>query len=146
MNLNILGRSWKFKKIHRIWQNTKYKSMYEIQEVVWCYLFHIFTCFLWTHLSRSKPIIKRTFKCLKRWFGFWFQVSSSICEDLNKAYPRSKKKSALIDNWEITAYYKESEQSEALVNKHGSFQKQLGSLGGGSGTTPENLCNFYTLM
>ena len=99
MKLNILGRSWKFKKIQRVWQNTKYKSMYEIQEVLKCYLCHIFTSFLWTHLLRSKPIIERPFKCLKRWFGFLFQASSSVSEDLSRAYTRGRKKSALIDDW-----------------------------------------------
>ena len=31
------------------------------------------------------------FKCLKRWFGFQFQESSSICEDIIRAYSRSNK-------------------------------------------------------
>ena len=35
-----------------------------------------------------------------------------------RAYPKSKTKPALI-NWEISAYWKEYEQSEAMANKLG---------------------------
>ena len=47
------------------------------------------------------------------------------------------KKIELIKNSQnIFAYWKESEQSEALANKLGLFQIQLGGLGGS--TTPAN--------
>ena len=119
-------------------------KMCEIQEGVKCYLFHIFTCFLWTHPLRSKPIIKRPFKCLKRSFGFQFQASSSICEQLMRAYPRSKKKSTFIDDLEIIAYWEESEWSEALANKCGSFRKQMG-VGAVIAVKPQkNLSSFKT--
>ena len=74
MQFKILGRSRKSWEMQRIWENTKYNSMYEIQESVKCYLFLIFTHLIWTHLLRSKPIThhKRLFKCLKRWFSFQF--------------------------------------------------------------------------
>ena len=52
---------------------------------------------------------------------------SPRCKDLIKAYPGSKKN--LVNDWEnIIAYWEESEQSKALANKCGSFQKQLGGL------------------
>ena len=47
-----------------------------------------------------------------------------MCGDLIRAYPRCKKK--FIDDWEIIAYWQESDQSEALSKKCGLFQKQLG--------------------
>ena len=48
-----------------------------------------------------------------------------------------KKKSELIkDSQNIFAYWNESEQGEALANKLGLFQIQLGGLGGS--TTPAN--------
>ena len=54
-----------------------------------------------------------------------------------RAYPRSKKKIELIkDSQNIFAYWKESQQSEALANKLGLFQIQLGGLGGSA--TPAN--------
>ena len=37
-------------------------------------------------------------------------------------FPKSKKKSALINEWKIVAYREESEQSEALANKFGLSQ------------------------
>ena len=61
MKFNILARSWEIQKIQIIWQNTKDKNMYQIQEVVKCYLFLIFNRFLWTHPFRPKPIIKKPF-------------------------------------------------------------------------------------
>ena len=39
-------------------KNTEPKCMYEIQEVAKCYLYLVFTCFVWIHPLRSKPIIK----------------------------------------------------------------------------------------
>ena len=60
MKFNILARSWKFKKIQRTWQNAKYKSMYQIEEVVMLIITHFVRC-LWTHSIRSKPIIKTPF-------------------------------------------------------------------------------------
>ena len=56
MNMK-LARSWKFTKIQKMWQNTKYKSTYQIKEVVKYYLFLIFTRFLWIHPLWSKQII-----------------------------------------------------------------------------------------
>ena len=54
-----------------------------------------------------------------------------------RAYPRREKKIELIkDSQNIFAYWKESEQSEELVNKLGLFQIQLRGLGGS--TTPAN--------
>ena len=54
-----------------------------------------------------------------------------------RAYPRSEKKNELIkDSQNIFTYWKESEQSEALVNKLGLLQIQLRGLGGS--TTPAN--------
>ena len=53
------------------------------------------------------------------------------------------KRSAWINDWEIIAYWEEPEQSEALANKFGLFQKQLGIWGGGSGAIPKKLCKFY---
>ena len=45
------------------------------------------------------------------------------CEDLIRSYPWSKQN--LINDWENTvAYWEESEWSEVLANKCGSFQKQ----------------------
>ena len=47
-----------------------------------------------------------------------------------RAYPRSEKKFELIkDSQNTFAYWKESEQSEALTNKLGLFQIQLGGSG-----------------
>ena len=46
-------------------------------------------------------------------------------------------KEDLTSDWEnIIAYWVESEQSEVLVKKCGSFQKQLGGCGRGSSATP----------
>ena len=54
-----------------------------------------------------------------------------------RAYPGSEKKLEFIkDSQNIFEYSKESEQSEALVNKLGLFQIQLRGLGGS--TTPAN--------
>ena len=47
-----------------------------------------------------------------------------------------KKNRLFKDSQNIFAYWKESEQSEALANKLGLFQIQLGGLGGS--TTPAN--------
>ena len=91
--------------------------MYEIKKVVKCYLFVSFTCILWRHPLRSKEILKRAFECLKRWFGFQFKESSCICEGLIRANPWRKKKSALIDDWEIIAYWEESEWNKVLAKK-----------------------------
>ena len=46
-----------------------------------------------------------------------------------RVYTRSKKKSALINDWENIAYWEKSEESKALVDKYSSFQKQQGGLG-----------------
>ena len=74
--------------------------MYQIQDVVKCYLFFIFTRFLWTHALKSKTTIKNL--CL---------VPDA---DLIKAYPWSKK---LINDWKIiVVYWEESDRSEALAN------------------------------
>ena len=54
-----------------------------------------------------------------------------------RVYPRSEKKIELIkDSQNSFAYWKELEQSEALVNKLGLFQIQLRGLGGSK--TPAN--------
>ena len=37
-------------------------------------------------------------------------------------FPKSKKQSALINDWKIVAYREESEQSEVLANKFGLSQ------------------------
>ena len=66
--------------------------------------------------------------------------SSSAFNKISGPIPEVKK-SELINDWEhISAYWDESKQSEALANKLGLFQKQLGGLGGG--ITPEIFCNF----
>ena len=47
----------------------------------------------------------------------------------------------MINDWEnIIAYWEESEQSEALANKLGLFQIQLGCLGGRA--TSGKFCKF----
>ena len=46
---------------------TNYKNIFEIQEVVNCCLFPIFTRFSWSYLLRSKPIVKESFM-------FYFQM------------------------------------------------------------------------
>ena len=94
---------------------------------------------------KSKPIINRTFKCLKRGFGFQFHRSSSICEDLIRAYPRSKE-IALINDWEMIAYWEESDWSETLSCNCGSFQKQLGSLGQWQQCNPRKTLQFSPLF
>ena len=68
---------------------------------------------------------------MKGWFGFHFQGSSSRCEDLIKAYPRSKKHLHWPKN-----------RSTVLANNCGSFQKQLGVWVGSISTTPGKLCSF----
>ena len=83
---------------------------------------------------------------------------SSRCKDLIRAHPWSKNN--LINDWEniiaywenvigywenIIAYWEKSERSEALLNKFGLFQKQLGNLGGGNSRTSRKQCNFYPL-
>ena len=45
-----------------MWQNTKSKSVCQIQELVKCYLFLIFTSFGWIHPFMSKPIINTSTK------------------------------------------------------------------------------------
>ena len=57
-----------------------------------------------------------------------------------QAYPRSKKISTLFNDWENIAFGEESEKSEALANKFGLLQIQLGGLGGGV-TTPGKVRN-----
>ena len=76
--------------------------MYQIQEVIKCYLFLIITCFLWTHPLRSK-LSKTPF------------IFSSKYEDLIRAYVRSKK----TDQWwgNVITYWEESQWSKALSNK-----------------------------
>ena len=73
MEFNILARSSK---------NREKYSMCQIWDVWKCYLFLIFTCFLWTHPLRSKPINNTSYvHSLKNLLCF-----SSICENLNRAY------------------------------------------------------------
>ena len=93
--------------------------MYEIKNVlIKCAIYSYFLlAFVWTHPLTSNPIIKRPFKCLKKWFGFHFQASSSTYESLIRAYLKVKKKSALVNDWEIDVYWEESEQSEALAKQ-----------------------------
>ena len=92
------------------------KIMFQTQKVVKCYLFLIFTHFLWTHLLRSKLIINDLLRF------------NSRCWDLFSAYHWSKKN--LINDWEIIiVYWEESERSKALANKFGLLQKTTGSLG-----------------
>ena len=56
---------------------------------------------------------------------------SFIYRYLFRSYPWSKKN--LVNDWEnIIAYWEEPKQGKALTNKCGSFQKQLGCLGGGN--------------
>ena len=76
--------------------------MFQIEEVVKCYLFLIFIYFLWTYILQSKPIIKTPLE------------------------PFPEEKDLVID-WENIAYSEESEQSEALSHKYGSIRKQLRS-------------------
>ena len=52
------------------------------------------------------------------------------CHQNIRAYPRSKKRSAMTNDWENIAYLEEPEQSVVLVNKFGLSQTQLGSLRG----------------
>ena len=92
------------------------KIMFQTQKVVKCYLFLIFTRFLWTHLLRSKPIINDLLRFNSR---YW---------DLFSTYHWSKKN--LINDWEIIiVYWEESELSKAFANKFGLLQKTTGSLG-----------------
>ena len=116
---NILARSWKFKKVRRMWQNTKHKinkSMYRKQEVVKCCLFLILLAF-YEHIHLGSNQSLRHLLCF-----------SYRCKGLIRVYPSCKK--ILINDWEnIFAYWEESEQSEALANMCGLFQKQLGGLG-----------------
>ena len=78
--------------------------MYPINEVLKCYLLLIYSCFVWTHLLRSKPIIKTH-----------LLYSSCRCEDLIRVYLCSKK--ILMNDWENIAYWKEYDWSEALLNR-----------------------------
>ena len=55
-----------------------------------------------------------------------------------RAYPRSKKKSALINHWENMAYWEESEQNEVLANK---FVTDI-VRGFGGRLIPGKFCNF----
>ena len=116
MIFNIWIRSCKFKTIQRIWQNTKFKSICWIQEVVKCFLFLIFAGFLWTHSLRSKPIIKASF-C----------VLIPDVKTLSGPILQSKKVWSMIGK--ILLYIGKNQQIEVLANKYGSFQKQLGGLG-----------------
>ena len=55
--------------------------------------------------------------------------SSSTFIKVSGPIPEVKKKSGLINGWEnIFAYWKEFVQNEALANKLGLFQIQLGGL------------------
>ena len=56
-----------------------------------------------------------------------------------RAYPKSKTKPALI-NWEISAYWEEYEQNEALGNKFGFVKYSWGS---GCSQKPGKFCNFF---
>ena len=134
MKFNILGRGWKL-KIYRGYENIQNVRNTRGSKML---LIPIFTCFLWTHPLRSKPIIKRPFKCLKRSFGFQFQASSSICEQLMRAYPRSKK--ICIHRW-----FGDYCILGRIWVKRG-FSKQVwffpktdGGWGSNSGKTPEKL-------
>ena len=86
--------------------------------------------------------MKRPFECLKKLFGFPLQERSSICEDLIRAYPSSKK--IYIDRWmgEHCILGKQR-RSKASANKRGSFQKQLGGLRRWQWCNLRKLCNFY---
>ena len=58
--------------------------------------------------------------------GFQFQASSSTCEDLIRAFPRSNccinvEVSALIDDLEIIAYWEESGWSSGDITFPNSF-------------------------
>ena len=130
MKFNILAESYKKqnkKKSKIIWQDVQYNTMYQMQEVVKCYLVFIFTCFFWTLSLRSKTIAKKL--CF-----------SSRCKDLMRACPWSKK--YLINGWEIfILYWEESEWGEALVkNLWFAPANGWGICGGGSSAT---LRNFY---
>ena len=47
-----------------------------------------------------------------------------------RAYPRSGKKTSLVNDWENdTGYWGESQQSEVLANKSDLIQMQLGNQG-----------------
>ena len=46
----------------------------------------------------------------------------------------------LINDWEITAYWEESEESEALANKHRNSWEMCSA---SSGAIPQKTCNFY---
>ena len=99
---NILARSWKFKKIQIIWQNRKYKSMCQIQEVLVFY----------EHIQIGLNQSLRNLLCF-----------SSKCKDLIRVCLWRKK--ILINDWEsIIAYREESEWRRALSSKICS-KKQL---------------------
>ena len=77
--------------------------------------------------------IKQSSSCPnKEYNAIFMHINQNV-----RAYPRREKKIELIkDSQNIFAYWKESEQSEELVNKLGLFQIQLRGLGGS--TTPAN--------
>ena len=99
---NILARSWKLKKIQIIWQNRKYKSMCQIQDVLVFY----------EHIQIGLNQSLRNLLCF-----------SSKCKDLIRACPWRKK--ILINDWEsIIGHREESERRWALSSKICS-KKQL---------------------
>ena len=99
---NILARSWKLKKTQIIWQNRKYKSMCQIQDVLVFY----------EHIQIGLNQSLRNLLCF-----------SSKCNDLIRACPWRKK--ILINDWEsIIAHREESERCRALSSKICS-KKQL---------------------
>ena len=79
----------------------------------------------WKPLFLLKIKIKQNSDCSNKEHNAIFKhIHQSI-----RAYFRSKKKSGLINGWEnIFAYWKEFVQNEALANKLGLFQIQLGGL------------------
>ena len=109
----------------------------EMQEVVKCSLFLIFTCFLWIYPFRSKPVIKKTFEMFER--VIQFSISGNWRPN-QYLFQKNFKKSALLDGWENIAYWQKSDGSKALASKCGSLPKQLGGLGW------SQQCNFMTTL
>ena len=111
------------KKIQRIWQNTKYKMMFQIQEVGKCYLFLIFTRFLWTYMLLSKSIIETPLRPFPKEKKIWSMIGKILLhnrKDLGKARYLGTSVVHSKNSWVVWD--------------------------GGSNAVPRKICNFYPYL
>ena len=115
---NILARSWKLKKTQIIWQNRKYKSMCQIQDVLVFY----------EHIQIGLNQSLRNLSCF-----------SSKCKDLIRACSWRKKFWSMIGK--ALSHIKKN------LSNAGHYQvrfvpRNSWGFDGGNSATPGKLCNF----